>query len=274
MVFSFIQTSLVFPGSVMQGTAAVQVQPSSDEELGRLETASGAHVAALFGRATSSHESDDVSSRVPTLLFFYGNGDSMRNVRSLFEMFRGMGVNVAVADYVGYGMSTGKPSEQGCYETAEAVYDWVQTLPGVDPNRIIIGGWSLGSGVAIDLAAKKQPAGLLIVSPFTKLADVGRMHYPLLPVNLFLRHRFNSLEKIARVKCPIVIAHGRNDDIIPSSMAEKLAEAAGGPVDLFVVDGVGHGFFVPRSQQKFAESFERLRTTVMQRETSPSDSGR
>jgi fermentation-respiration switch protein FrsA (DUF1100 family) len=152
-------------------------------------------------------------------------------------------VNVLIPEYVGYGMSGGRAGEAGCYATAEAAYAYVLTRKDVDPDKIVAAGWSLGAAVAVDLASRKPVAGLVIFSAFTSMVEMARLHFPYLPASLLLRHRFESESKIARVRCPILIGHGRDDRLIPHAMSDRLAAAAGGPVSRFSVDGAGHNDF-------------------------------
>jgi len=151
-------------------------------------------------------------------------------------------------------LSSGKPSEQNCYATATAAYDWLMHDPRVDPQKIILGGWSLGGAVAIDLAARKPAAGLFTCSAFTSMGDTGQRLYPYLPVKWLLRHRFMSIEKIATIKCPTILAHGRDDTLVPFSMCGELAKAASGKVTEIPIDDAGHNdFWVVGYRQVFQQ---------------------
>ncbi len=266
MFFQLAQTALIFPGAMSQGNPDAQVQPASGEELVQLTTATGQRVVALFGKAIAPDGRlypDD--ARRPTLVFFYGNGMCLASARDLIELFRTAGVNVLVPDYLGFGMSGGTPSEAGCYETADAAYAWLPTRTDVDKSRIIAGGWSLGAAVAVDLASRKPTAGVMMLSPFTSMVDMGKHLYPFLPVSTLLKHRFESLRKIPNVHCPIMIGHGAADDMIPAAMTEQLAAAAGGPADKFIVPRASHNDFVDIGQREIMEHFARLIAQVMQR---------
>jgi fermentation-respiration switch protein FrsA (DUF1100 family) len=150
---------------------------------------------------------------------------------------------VIIPDYVGYGMSGGRPSEQGTQVTADAVYNYLVSTRKVEPGRIIAAGWSLGGAVAIDLASRRDLGGLVVFSTFTSGADMARRVLPFAPVSLLLRHRFDSARKIAKIRCPILIGHGRLDPIIPFAMGEKLAATAGGPVTTLWIDQAEHNDF-------------------------------
>lgn len=160
-----------------------------------------------------------------------------------FDQFRRLGLNVIIPDYVGYGMSGGRPSERGCEDTALAVYDYLTSNRSIPSSQILAGGWSLGAAVAIDLASRKPVAGLMVFSAFTSGVDMGRRLLPFLPVSLLLHHRFDNLSKIHQVGCPILIGHGRLDSMIPFSMAEKLAAAAKSPVTTLWIAQADHNDF-------------------------------
>jgi len=242
IVLYAFQTRMIFPGAATQGTAGAVVEPRAGTELVRLATARGDRVLALFGPAlTAEGRPHPDAPQRPTLLYFYGNGSCLRDAADYdLPRFRRLGVNVLIPDYVGYGMSGGLPSETGCYETADAVYEHLRARRDVDPQKIVAVGRSLGGAVAIDLAARRRLAGLVVFSTFTRMTDMARRQFPILPVSLLLRHRFDSLSKIGRVTCPILIGHGRIDRVVPHGMAALLAAAAKTPVTAFSVDGADH----------------------------------
>ena len=124
-VFYFWQTMLVFPGSSSQGAVHTIVRPPEDAELVELKTAGSETIKAVFGKALDAdgQARTDAASR-PTILYCYGNGMSLADCGAEFRTFRRLGANVLIPEYVGYGMSSGRPSEQACYETVEAAYAW------------------------------------------------------------------------------------------------------------------------------------------------------
>ena len=260
LLYTF-QTRLIFPGQATQGRPEAEVTAGPDAELIRLKTTGGDRVVALFGAALTpeGRPRPDAASR-PTLLYFYGNGMYLKAAAEQFEQFRRLGVNVMIPEYVGYGMSGGSACEPGCYATADAAYAHLRARKDVDPARIVAGGWSLGAAVAIDLAAREPVAGVVTFSGFTSMTDMARRNFPLLPARLLLRHRFASESKLPRVTCPILIGHGRDDNLIPFAMADRLAAAAKGPVTRFAVDHAGHNDFfligeeqIPGELQQFLD---------------------
>jgi fermentation-respiration switch protein FrsA (DUF1100 family) len=262
LLYSF-QTRLIFPGQETRGKdfAQVRPRPGTGTELVRLHTHGGEPIVALLGPAlTADGRPDPDADARPTLIYFYGNAMCLRYAAEDFERYRRLGLNVLIPEYVGYGMSGGSPSERGCQGTAEAAYDYLVSQRHIPPSRIIVGGWSLGGAVAIDLAYRKPVAGLIVFSAFTSGVEMGRRIAPFLPVSLLLRHRFDNLHKIARVKCPILIGHGRRDEIVPFPMGQRLAEAAKVKVMTLWIDDAAHNDFydvagpeVDRAVMRFLE---------------------
>ncbi len=244
-VLASLQTQMIFPGAQTQGRPDAVVEPAPDTQLVTLKTAQKVRVVALFGPALTPDGKPlaDAQKR-PTVLYFYGNGTCLQHtVTTDFDRFRRLGVNILIPEYVGYGMSGGLPSETGCYETADAAYAHLKGRKDIDPKRIVAVGRSLGGAVAIDLAARRDVAGLIVFSTFTRMSDMARkqLNIPGLPVRLLLRHRFDSLAKIGQVTCPILIGHGKNDGLVPHEMAGLLADAAvKAHVTTFTVAGANH----------------------------------
>ncbi|MCH9003231.1 MAG: alpha/beta hydrolase [Planctomycetes bacterium] len=148
-------------------------------------------------------------------------------------------VTQEIVGYRGYGRSTGTPGEDGLYADAEAAWRYLTETRGERPDRIVLFGRSLGGAVAIELARRHNPAALVVESTFTSLVDVGRHHYPLLPVSLIATHRFDSLSKIAGIACPKLFLHGTDDALIPIDLGRALYDAAQSPKRFLETPG-GH----------------------------------
>ncbi len=239
-VINKLQMSMIFPGHATQGKGIATVEAPTGATLLWLTTDRGEKIAALYAPAFGADWAafPDSTDR-PTILFFYGNGMCLSRSLGLLDLFRRLGANVLIPEYVGYGLSSGKVSESGCQATADAAYAYLHEQ-GAPPEQLFIAGWSLGSAVAVDLASRQPAAGLMLFSPFTSMADMARRVIPILPVSWFLSHHFDSRSKIARFKGPIFIAHGTADGLVPAYMSEQLKAAAGGPVTLMMIDGAGH----------------------------------
>lgn len=238
---SGLEEKLVFPGAASQGQAYATIPPSADYELIPLQTVDGTRIVAQFGRALGPRgEPMPVPTRAPTVIFFYGNGAFAAQMGNEFGHFRRLGMNVLIPEYPGYGMSGGKPGERAFYSAADAAYDYLLGRPGIDRERIVAAGWSMGSAVAIDLASRRRVLAVVTVSAFTTLPAVAHALQPWMPVSLIIRSRFDNLGKIPAVTCPIMIIHGDRDEIVPPNMAGALAAAAKARVTSYTVEGGGH----------------------------------
>ena len=234
LVLALLQTQLIFPGAASQGTREAVIDPVRlDAELVTLTTPAGEKVVAIFGRALdpSGRPRADANSR-PTLLHFYGNGMCMADSEIEFMQFRRRGFNVMVPDYLGYGMSGGKPSEAGVYATADACFDELKRRGQrgeIDPGKIVPSGWSLGGGAAFHLASTRTEIPCVVtVSAFTSVDAMARKIFPFLPTGAILKHHFHNEQKLRTLAPPrpVFIAHGTRDGIIPFEMSQKLADAA------------------------------------------------
>jgi pimeloyl-ACP methyl ester carboxylesterase len=250
LMLAAFQTKLIFIGAATQGKPEAVVDPPPLSELVRMRAADGAEVVGLFGRSVDGAEA---ARRRPTVLFFYGNAMCMKDAVDNFHMFRHLGVNCMVVDYEGFGMSGGKPSESGCYAAAEATYQHLLGRRDIDTKNIVPAGWSLGGAVAIDLAAKHagegRISGVMTFSAFTSMVDTAQHHYPVFPVSLLLVHRFDSLSKIGRVDVPVLLGHGRRDEIVPFWMHERLVKGARTAVTEVVLDHAGHNDFFDADEE-------------------------
>ena len=197
------------------------------------------------------------SSRSPTLLFFHGNAGNISHRLESIQIFHELGLNVLIIDYRGYGRSTGKPSEQGLYRDAAAAWLYLTKSRGIDAKEIVLFGRSMGGAVATQLAAKTQPAAVILESTFTSVPDMAAKLYPLLPVRWLARLDFNALENIRHIKSPVLILHSPDDEIVPFEHARSLFEAAHEPKRLVELRG-GHndGFIV--SGQFYTDSLRRF----------------
>jgi len=181
-------------------------------------------------------ESDSLS---PVVLFCHGNGGNMSHRLETAQFLHEFGVAVLMFDYRGYGKSDGRPSENNLYRDADVCYDWLQAEKRFKPDRIVLFGRSLGGAVAIDITARKPCRGLIVESSFTSIAAMGKRMFPILPVGLLLKYRFDSIEKIARVTCPKLLTHSPDDEVIPYEMGRALYDRAVEPKTWVDLEG-GH----------------------------------
>ena len=175
-----------------------------------------------------------------TVVIFNGNGGNRASRAPLAAQLARHGIASLLFDYRGYGGNPGAPSEKGLAADARAAVRHIASRPGVDRDRIVYFGESLGSGVAVGLAAERPPFALILRSPFTSLVDVGRLHYPFLPVSLVLRDRFPSLARIASLESPLLVIATDNDDVVPTAQSARLYNAAASSKRLVIIEGAGH----------------------------------
>lgn len=195
------------------------------------------------------------------VLVLHGNAGSIADRIDYLQPLTGMGYAVLLADYRGYGASTGKPSEAGTYADAQAAWRWLTVQRGFRPGQIVVLGESLGGAVAAELAARVQPGALLLVAAFTSATDLGGEIYPWLPVRLISRYRYDTLAHLRRYGGPVMIAHSRDDEIVPFAHGERLHAAATGSKMLLEMRG-GHNdaflFGRPEWTQAVADFLDRL----------------
>lgn len=166
------------------------------------------------------------------LLFFHGNAGNISDRLESIRIFHDLGLTVFIIDYRGYGRSEGEPSERGTYRDAEGAWAYLVEQREVDPASIVIFGRSLGAAVATWLAVRHTPAALMLESAFTSVADMAEELFPVLrwlPVRLFVRTRYDNLARMPEIRCPVLIAHSRDDEIIPYGHASRLLAAVRGP---------------------------------------------
>ena len=174
----------------------------------------------------------------PVALYFHGNGGSLRNRVDRFRALIEDGSGLVALSYRGYGGSTGTPSEEGLIADALAAYEFTSARYGSE--RIVLWGESLGSGVAVALAAQMPVGYLILQSPFTSAADVGAQTYWFVPVRLLMKDQFRSDLRIGKVAAPVLILHGDRDDIVPIALAERLYGLINAPKRFVRLADVGH----------------------------------
>ena len=163
-----------------------------------------------------------------TLVFFHGNaGDLSNRIYKLNELNK-LDINILLISWRGFSGNEGFPTEQNLYKDAEAAIKWLNSKE-VENNKIILFGESLGTGVAVEIGKKNIFNSMILESPFTSMENAAKIYYPYLPVRLLLKDRYDSISKIQKIKTPVLIMHGKKDDIVPFSMGEELFEKANNP---------------------------------------------
>jgi fermentation-respiration switch protein FrsA (DUF1100 family) len=174
----------------------------------------------------------------PVLVYFQGNGGALRHRADRFRAFTADGTGLVALSYRGYGGSTGSPSENGLIADGESAYRFAAARYPV--QRIVLFGESLGTGVAVALAAAHPAAGLILQAPFTSAADVASLVYWFLPVRLLMKDPFYSDQRIAKVTVPVLILHGARDRVVPIALGERLYALANEPKRFVRLPDGGH----------------------------------
>lgn len=179
------------------------------------------------------------------LLFCHGNGGNISHRLDSIRIFNSLNLSVFIFDYRGYGKSEGTPSERGTYLDAEAAWDYLIRTKEKSSEKIVLFGRSLGGAIAGDLAVRKNPSCLIIESSFRSVYDLGKKYFPLLPVRLLARFRYATIDKIGSIKCPKLIIHSPEDEIVPFDHGKSLFEKAQPPKYFLEIRG-GHneGFLI------------------------------
>lgn len=221
----FSQRALLYPGA---SAAFLASGPPAWGESVSIETPDGETLHGLYSGAEAGK---------PSLLFFLGNADRVGNYGFLAEALAARNIGLLAVSYRGYPGSTGWPSEEGLLIDGLAAFDW---LAGRADGEIVLLGQSLGSGVAVNTAAERPAAGVILVSAFTSVEALAAAHYPFLPVRLLIKDRFRSDLRIARVTQPKLFIHGRRDSVIPLVFGEELFAHAPEPKQMLIYDAYGH----------------------------------
>ena len=228
LVVYLAQDALIFYRQPLPGARRAEVArrfPAVQEVF--LQTKDGSKLHAWHVRGSG-----------PLVIYFGGNAEETSWM--IEETSSTPGVAWLIVSYRGYGLSEGTPGEAALVSDALQWFDHALTLPGTDPKWIYAFGRSLGSGVAVALAAERPLAGLILVTPFDSLAAVAKRYYWYLPVDWMLKHRFDSIARAPQLKTPLLCLIAERDEVIPAVHAERLYAAWGGPKRRVLLPGANH----------------------------------
>ncbi|WP_353931316.1 alpha/beta hydrolase [Okeanomitos corallinicola TIOX110] len=183
-----------------------------------------------------------------TIMYIHGNAEDLGSVRSTLEKIRDLGFSVFAYDYRGYGTSEGTPTETSAYEDIETAYNYLIQELQITSEKIIVFGRSVGGGSAVDLAVRKPVGGLVLESAFTSAFRVV-VPVPILPFDIF-----NNIDKIQKVKCPVLIMHGKQDEIVPFQHGKKLFASVKSPKLYLWVDSAKHNDFDLVAGDKYGQT--------------------
>ena len=167
-------------------------------------------------------------NKFKTILYLHGNAGSLENRIHKINHFEDMNINFLLLSWRGFSGNKGKPTEQGLYQDARSAIKWLKNQ-GIIEENIIIYGESLGTGVTTEIAQNRNFAGIILESPFTSMVAAGKSKYPIFPIKLLLKDKYESDMKIKNIKSPVLIMHGEKDKIVPFWMGEKMFQLANEP---------------------------------------------
>lgn len=194
-----------------------------------LQTPDGDRVLAWYGKAKPGR---------PTILYFHGNAGSLETRSERIRKYMARGLGIFMMTYRGFGGSTGEPSEKSNVADAKLAYDTLTA--SVDPKDIIIYGESLGTGVAVQVAAVKKAAGLVLDAPYTSMVELAALHYPYIPGRWFMTDRYETRTHIRDIALPLLILHGERDTIVPVAMGREIYALAPEPKAIRTFPLAGH----------------------------------
>ena len=175
----------------------------------------------------------------PVILYYHGNGGNLAGRTDRIKHFQDAGLGILIMSYRSYSGSTGAPSEAANIRDALHAYDWLK-VQGTGAGSIVLFGESLGTGVASQVASKRDVAGVILDAPYSSFVDIASIAYPYVPVRLLLQDRYQSDQHIANIDAPLLIMHGAKDDVIPVSLGKALFKAAIEPKKFIVFPNGGH----------------------------------
>jgi len=222
---------LFFPQPLSTHTRAAVLKARTDVEEVRITTPDQISLHGWFVRNSSS-------AKAPALIYFGGNAEEVS--RTVLDADRLPGVSMLLVNYRGYGMSKGEPGETALFSDALAIHDYLASRQDVDLTRIVVMGRSLGSGVAIYLAAQRPIRAVILATPYDSITAVAQAMYPFMPVSLLLRHPFDSYSRAPSIKAHVLALLAQNDRLIPPAHAHRLIGNWGGPSTTVVLDGADH----------------------------------
>ncbi|MGH8223574.1 MAG: alpha/beta hydrolase [Woeseiaceae bacterium] len=210
-----------------------------------IETADGVTLHSWFVAGTTSR----------VLLFFHGNAGNISHRLDSIRLFRSLGLSVLIIDYRGYGQSGGRVTENGIYQDAEAAWRYLTATRGVAANDIVLFGRSLGGSVASWLAVRHEPLALIVESSFTSVPDIAQELYPWLPARWLARMNHATRDYVRDARCPVLVVHSRDDEIIPFHHGEAIYAVANEPRRLLVLNG-GHNDAFLRDSRRYLEELQ------------------
>ena len=174
-----------------------------------------------------------------TLIFFHGNAGNLLNRVHKINKLNNLNLNILIISWRSFSGNTGEPTELNLYNDANKAVEWLNNK-GVKSENIILYGESLGTGVAVEIGQSNKFNSIILESPYTSMEKAAKIYYPYLPVKFLLKDKYDSEKKIKNIKTPILIMHGKKDNIVPFHMGKKLFETANKPKKFLQIEEDDH----------------------------------
>ena len=226
-VYLFQRKLQYFPSP--ERVAPAQAGLSNVEEI-VLETPDGERLISWYARAADGK---------PTILYFHGNGAGLINRAERMGKYQAQGYGFFIPAYRSFAGSTGTPSEKALIADSRLAYDYL-LKQNLKPENIVVFGESLGTAMAVQLAASVKVGAVVLESPFTSAVNVGALRYPFLPVKYLMQDQYLSDQYIAKVTAPVLVVHGGRDRVVPLEMGRKMFELANEPKEFILLPEAGH----------------------------------
>lgn len=206
----------------------------------------------------------DAGPAAPWVLYLHGNAATIASRGNLarYGQLRALGLNILAPEYRGYGGIDGVPSEASLAADARAAYDYLRRSRGVPADRIVLFGWSLGSAVAVTLASDMPQGGVILEGAPASIADIGSLQYPIFPIRMIMSNPFDSIDRVARIRSPMLFLHSPDDEVIPIEEGRRLFAAATAPKRFVEVRG-GHIYANDVDRAVFEGAIRAFLTSVM-----------
>jgi fermentation-respiration switch protein FrsA (DUF1100 family) len=238
------QRSMLYPANQYRPAPAAMQVP--ELQVVTLRTRDGLDLIAWYGAPRAGK---------PTVVSFHGNGDFIGANSGFARLLLDRGYGVLLTSYRGYSGNPGAPTEEGLYDDGRAAMDFVEARGAV----VVLHGFSLGSGVAVQMATERKVAAMILEAPFTAAVDVAASAYPFVPVHLLMHDRFDSLAKLGAIAVPVLVTHGTRDEVVPAAQFDRIYEAIRGQKTRNRIEGASHNDLWQRGSGEAAIAFlERL----------------
>ena len=248
LLYVFQRELIYFP---LQGAPDPEAAGVPEMSLMWLETDDGLKLKAWYR--------PPLEPGLPTIVYFHGNAGHIGHRAFLIKPYLDFGFGVLLATYRGYSDNPGNPTELGLYSDGRAALEFIRKREEAS-SPVVVFGNSIGAAVAVQMALEHSVDGLVLQSPFTSLVDIGRYHYPYLPIKWLAMDRYDSLSKAGSINVPTLVIYGGEDRIIPPDYSHRLLNAISGPGQGAYIPDKGHNeLFEPELVIKFIKGLSKLK---------------